>query len=161
MMQSAITESKWPHFGDMLQRSVDFMAAVRRKDCDEVAAILEKIHNSLSVPMHYNTEGDLTATLLFATYVAREECIVNRDAASSHGYADVVLIPTKPKTQYIPTIFELKLDESVDSAIRQVEKKKYFEIKDLQNYHGDVLAVAVRYDRKAKKHVCSMKTVVI
>ena len=39
-MQSAITESKWPHFGDMLQRSADFMAAVRRKDCDEVAAAI-------------------------------------------------------------------------------------------------------------------------
>ncbi|MBR4984344.1 MAG: PD-(D/E)XK nuclease domain-containing protein, partial [Proteobacteria bacterium] len=76
---------------------------------------------------------------------------------SSRGYADIVLIPTKP-SWYKPTIFELKLDDSTESAIKQIENKKYFAAKDLQNYHGEVLAVAFVYDRKDKTHRCEIRS---
>lgn len=134
------------------------MDAIQRKDSEQAAKIIEDIHDALSVPLHYNSEGDLTAALLFATNEAWNYCIVGRELPSSRGYADVVLIPTKPGTKLPPTIFELKLDDSTDSAIKQIEEKKYFSAKELQNYHGEVLAVAMIYDRKSKPHRCDMRT---
>ena len=160
VMQSAIIKSNWSHTIKQFQRSHDFMAAIQNKDADMAAQIIEEIHDDISVPIHYHSEGDLTTTLLFATNEARNYCILSRECPSSRGYADIVLIPTKP-SWYKPTIFELKLDDSTESAIKQVEDKKYFAAKDLQNYHGEVLAVALIYDRKAKKHQCSMRTFVI
>ena len=158
VMRTAIVDSKWTQSIQMFQRSRDFMDAILRKDCDMAAKIIEEIHDELSVPIHYHSEGDLTATLLFAIHEARNYCIIGREMPSSRGYADVVLIPTRPNNKYIPTIFELKLDDSTDSAIHQIESKKYFAVKDLQNYHGPVLAVAMVYDRKEKSHSCNMRT---
>ena len=159
VMQSAITRSTgWNKTIQMFQRSRDFINAVQDQDCEQAAKIIEAIHDDLSVPLHYNTEGDLTATLLFAINEARNYCIVGRELPSSRGYADLVLIPTKPGCHFIPTIFELKLDNSTESAIKQVEDKKYFAVRELANYHGDVLAVAMIYDKKNKSHQCSMRT---
>ena len=157
VMQTAITESAWSYTIKQFQRSRDFMAAIQNKDADMAAKILEEIHDDVSVPLHYNSEGDLTTTLLFATNEARNYCILSRECPSSRGYADIVLIPTKP-SWYKPTIFELKLDDSTESAIKQIENKKYFAAKDLQNYHGEVLAVAFVYDRKDKTHRCEIRS---
>lgn len=158
VMQTAITESNWTKTIEMFQRSRDFMDAIQSKDSVQAAKIIEEIHDALSVPMHYNSEGDLTAALLFATNEAWNYCIVARELPSSRGYADVVLIPSKPGTKLPPTIFELKLDDSTESAIQQIEDKKYFAVKELQHYHGEVLAVAMIYDRNSKTHRCDMRT---
>ena len=157
VMQTAITESNWGYSIRQIQRSREFMDAIQRKDCEMAAKIIEEIHDDISVPIHYNSEGDLTTALLFATNEARNYCILTRECPSSRGYADIVLIPTKP-SWYKPTVFELKLDGTTESAIKQIEDRKYFSAKDLQNYHGDVLAVAMVYDRKNKKHLCEMRT---
>ncbi|MBO4351174.1 MAG: AAA family ATPase [Proteobacteria bacterium] len=161
VMQTAITESHWDYSIKQNQRSREFMDAIVRKDSDLAAKIIEDIHDDISVPIHYNSEGDLTTTLLFATNAARNCCIIGRELPSCRGYADLVLIPTKPGCNMIPTIFELKLDDSTESAIKQVEDRKYFSVNDLQNYHGEVLAVAMVYDRKAKSHQCAMRTFVV
>jgi hypothetical protein len=157
VMQSAITKSGWPKTLARLQKSREFMDAVQRGDAILAAQIVEELHDDISVPIHYNSEGDLTTTLLFACEEARNYCLIGRELPSSRGYADIVLIPTKP-SGYKPTIFELKLDDSTESAIAQIESKKYFAVEDLKNYHGEVLAVAMVYDRKAKTHQCKIRT---
>ena len=156
VMQTAITESNWEHTIKQFQRSRDFMAAIQNKDADRAVQIIEEIHDDISVPIHYNSEGDLTTTLLFATNEARNYCLLSRECPSSRGYADIVLIPTKP-SWYKPTIFELKLDDSTESAITQIETRKYFSVKELQKYQGEVLAVSFVYDRKDKKHRCEIR----
>ena len=161
VMESAIAKSGWTKTIQMFQRSRDFMDAIKRRDCGLAASIIEEIHDDISVPIHYNSEGDLTSTLLFAIHEARNYCIVSRELPSCRGYADLVLIPTKPGCNFTPAIFELKLDDSTESAIKQIESKKYFAVKDLEHYHGDVLAVAMIYDRKANKHTCQIRTFII
>lgn len=57
----------------------------------------------------------------------------------------------------IPFILELKKDETVDAAIKQMKEKEYFQkfIKD----HENALAVAICYDSKMKEHSCKIEEV--
>ena len=143
-----------------IRRSRDFMDAIECGDAREAASLLESIHDALSVPLHYHSEGDLTATLLHACYVARENYLFYREIPSSRGYADLILAPTMVHA-HRPIIFELKLDTSTDSAIRQILQRRYFDTPVLKNYHGDVLTVAMMYDRKDKQHRCAIETMTI
>lgn len=61
VMQSAVTESNWDYSIKQIRRSRDFMDAIKRKDCSLAAQIIEEIHDDISVPIHYNSEGDLTS----------------------------------------------------------------------------------------------------
>ena len=160
VMQTAILESGWTKVMEQLQKSNEFMGAIQCGDERLAAAIIEDIHNDISVPIHYNSEGDLTATLLHACYAARDYCILARELPSSRGYADIVLIPTR-SDKYKPTIFELKLNDTVASAINQIEVRKYISVKQLREYHGEVLTVALVYDKKAAKHTCEIRTIII
>ena len=162
VMESAIKRSDWTKVLEQLQKPRDFMDAIQRADSTTAAQIIENIHNDISVPIHYNSEGDLTATLLHACYAARDYCILARELPSSRGYADVVLIPTgKGKQKFKPTIFEFKLNDTVQSAIKQIEERKYISVKMLRDYHGDVLTVAMVYDKKAGTHRCEMRMIQI
>ena len=159
VIETAVTDSDWTKVLEQLQKSRDFMDAIQRADSTTAAQIIEDIHNDISVPIHYNSEGDLTATLLHACYAARDYCILARELPSSRGYADVVLIPTgRGKQKFKPTIFELKLN---DTAIKQIEERKYISVKMLRDYHGDVLTVAMVYDKKAGMHRCEMRMIQI
>ncbi|MBQ1266145.1 MAG: AAA family ATPase [Proteobacteria bacterium] len=162
VIETAVTDSDWTKVLEQLQKSRDFMDAIQRADSAMAAQIIEDIHNDISVPIHYNSEGDLTATLLHACYAARDYCILARELPSSRGYADVVLIPTgRGKQKFKPTIFELKLNDTAQSAIKQIEERKYISVKMLRDYHGDVLTVAMVYDKKAGTHRCEMRMIQI
>ena len=52
-------------------------------------------------------------------------------------------------------IVELKWNKSVEGAIAQIKEKKY--MKALEEYKGNVLLVAINYDRKNKKHECKIE----
>ena len=73
-----------------------------------------------------------------------------------------MLIPTgKGKLKFKPTIVELKYNDTVKSAIRQIETQKYISVKDLRDYHGDVLTVAIVYDKASGKHQCEIRMICI
>ena len=162
VIETAVTDSDWTKVLEQLQKSRDFMDAIQRADSTTAAQIIEDIHNDISVPIHYNSEGDLTATLLHACYAARDYCILARELPSSRGYADIVLIPTgKGKQIFKPTILELKLNHTIESAIKQIIERKYISVKMLRDYHGDVLTVAMVYDKKAGTHRCEIRMIQI
>ena len=66
VIETAVTDSDCAKVLEQLQKSRDFMDAIQRADSAMAAQIIEDIHNDISVPIHYNSEGDLTATLLHA-----------------------------------------------------------------------------------------------
>lgn len=57
----------------------------------------------------------------------------------------------------VPFILELKKDETVDIAIKQMKEKEYFQkfIKE----HKNILLVAICYDSKMKNHSCKIESV--
>ena len=51
-------------------------------------------------------------------------------------------------------IVELKKDEKVDIALAQIKEKEY--VQKFKRENNEVLAVAICYDSKTKKHSCKI-----
>ena len=51
-------------------------------------------------------------------------------------------------------IVELKKDEKVDIALAQIKEKEY--VQKFKSENNEVLAVAICYDSKTKKHSCNV-----
>ena len=52
-------------------------------------------------------------------------------------------------------VIELKVDQSTEVALKQIDSRHY--TKGLEHYHGNVLKVAVNYNRKNKEHECEIR----
>ena len=54
-------------------------------------------------------------------------------------------------------IVELKKDEKVDIALAQIKEKEY--VQKFKSENKEVLAVAICYDSKTKKHSCKIERI--
>lgn len=59
-------------------------------------------------------------------------------------------------------ILELKVDHTVDEALRQIKDKKYAlkfdgKIGETPKYTGRILGVGIAYDKAEKKHSCKIE----
>ena len=68
------------------------------------------------------------------------------------GFSDVTYIPIHPAPERPAMIIELKRNGSVESALKQIQEKRYFS--SLDNYAGEILFVGINYDEKEKTHQC-------
>lgn len=106
--------------------------------------------------LSYNDENSLSCVITLAYYSARKDYILVREFPAGKGFADIVFLPrifsNKPAL-----IVELKWNKSAAGAIHQIKERKY--IKALESYSGDVLLVAVNYDKTAKKHECIIEKI--
>ena len=78
-----------------------------------------------------------------------------RECPSGKGYADFILMPRKNAGTRPAMVIELKCDEVVDTAIRQINDKGYTGV--LADYRGDVLLVGIMNNKKTKKHSCRIE----
>ena len=64
-----------------------------------------------------------------------------------------------PKPEYLgcypALVIELKWNTAVQTALNQIKEKKYPEA--LLEYTGDVLLVAINYDKSSKRHQCMIE----
>ena len=67
--------------------------------------------------------------------------------------ADFVFIP-KPeyKNDYPALIVELKWNQNAQTAMEQIKEKKY--PSSVLDYTGNILLVAINYDKATKEHQC-------
>lgn len=52
---------------------------------------------------------------------------------------------------------ELKWNKSTDTAIEQIQDKKYPD--SILEYTGDILLVGINYDKKTKEHECRIEKI--
>lgn len=78
-----------------------------------------------------------------------------RELPTGKGFADLVFLPKKEYPEYPALLIELKWNKSANTAIKQIKEKKY--IKALESYSGSILLVGLNYDKKEKKHQCSIE----
>ena len=57
--------------------------------------------------------------------------------------------------EYPALVVELKWNKSTVSAIQQIKEREY--PKALLQYIGNIILVAINYDKKTKKHQCIME----
>jgi hypothetical protein len=92
--------------------------------------------------------------LAIAYYYAHGDYIFHREYQTGRGFADLVMIPRKNVTT--PAIIvELKYNDTTGTALDQIHDRHYPD--KVAEYSGDMLLVAVTYDRKTKEHRCEIE----
>ena len=149
----ATRQTKWDQLLELQQESDELLDATLRLDGDTVAKQLGKIHNGYASVIQYNNENSLSSVLAIA-YLSAIKYYFRpvRELPTGRGFADFVFIP-KPeyKNEYPALVVELKWNKSVQTALQQIKEKEY--PKSLEEYTGDILLVAINYDKK-KSHQC-------
>lgn len=70
-----------------------------------------------------------------------------QELLTGEGFTDVVFIP-RQKSRRPAMVIELKYDQTAESAIDQIKKKKYTSV--LSDYRGELLFVGITYDKKQR-----------
>lgn len=79
-----------------------------------------------------------------------------RELPTGRGFADFVFIP-KPEYQneYPALIVELKWNCNAQTAMQQIKDRNY--PASILSYTGDILLVAINYDKSSKEHQCQIE----
>ncbi len=154
-----------PTFGYIYRLAAEsgrMLSATRAGDTRTMTEILERIHNTESPLIRYSDEAELSKVITFAYLQAREYYDIHLEDRSGTGYADYIFYPYKKEDDGI--IIELKLDQPVEKAIRQIKDRKYAlnfdgRLGEPPKCTGRILAVGIAYNRNdpAKRHECRVE----
>lgn len=150
-MINAVKANNWLHIVKAIDQSSNLLKATLSGDADAVAAGIEDVHNENISILSYNDENSLSCVLSLAYISAKKDYVIHRELPTGKGFADIVLMP-RHNVSLPAIIFELKYDESPDSAIAQIKEREY--AKKICEDIKDVLLVGTNYDKKTKKHEC-------
>ena len=153
--EKALRDESFGYVSEIIKNSKNMLKATVNEDTDTVVKILHDIHNSEIPVLQYNDENSLSCVVTLAYLSARDTYRMEREEKSGKGFTDFTFHPRRKKD--VPFILELKKDDTVDEAIKQIKKKEYFQkfIKE----HENVLAVAICYDSKSKEHSCKIEKI--
>ncbi|MDR3595469.1 AAA family ATPase [Clostridium sp.] len=153
--EKALQDESFGYVSEIIKNSRSMLKATVSQETEKVAQILHDIHNSEIPILQYNDENSLSCVVTLAYLSARDTYRVEREEKTGKGFADFTFHSMRKAD--IPFILELKKDETVDIAIKQMKEKEYFQkfIKE----HENVLLVAICYDSKIKNHTCKIESV--
>ncbi|MCD7884760.1 MAG: ATP-binding protein [Lachnospiraceae bacterium] len=162
-------------FADMVKQKSDFgymhrlavesgrmLKATLASDTKTMLEILERAHDTESPLIRYSDEAELSKVITFVYLQAREFYDVRQEDRSGKGYVDFVFYPYRKTDDGF--IVELKVDDTVESAIQQIKDRNYVlgfdgKLGDRPRCTGRILAVGIAYDRKDpnKRHTCKVE----
>ncbi len=155
----AATERRtWDEMAAFQKASEALLEATLDGEEEEVAAGVEKIHSEYASAIQYNNENSLSSVLSLAYLSAMRYYFKPvRELPTGRGFADFVFLP-KPeyRMDYPALLIELKWNKDVQTAIMQIKERKYPEA--IRSYTGEILLVAISYDKKKKEHHCMIET---
>ena len=144
----------WNEMMTFQKESLALLDATLEKDGMEVAKGIEKIHTGYSSTIMYHDENSLSSVLTIA-YLSSMQYYFKpvRELPTGRGFADFVFIPKPEYIQDYPAmVVELKWNRSAKTAMQQIKERHYPD--SLKAYTGEILLVAVNYDKKTKVHQC-------
>ena len=153
-LTTAVESKPWNELLKFQQDSENLLDSTLDMDGVAVAVQIEKIHNEYASSIQYNNENSLSSVLTIAYLSAMHYYFKPiRELPTGRGFADFVFIP-KPeyKSDYPALIVELKWNQNVRTAVRQIKDKKY--PSSILSYSGDLLLVGINYDKSTKEHQC-------
>ena len=153
-LATAVKKKSWNEMIMFYRESVNLLEATLDMESKKVASQIEKIHNDYVSVIQYNNENSLSSVLTIAYLSAIQYYFKPiRELPTGRGFADFVFIP-KPeyKTDYPALVVELKWNQNAQTAMRQIREKKYPD--SILNYTGDILLVAINYNKSTKEHNC-------
>lgn len=153
-LTKATRRKKWNEMLEFQQESSALLEATLNMDCKAVADGIEKIHMEYTPAIQYHNENSLSSVLTIA-YLSTMQYYFKpiREMPAGRGFADFVFLPkTEYAGEYPALVVELKWNESVRTALGQIREKKY--PASVEKYTGNILLVAISYDKKSKAHHC-------
>lgn len=161
---NCIEDGGWEPVMDAIRKSEELLNATISGDEDNVARIIEHVHQENTSILAYNDENSLACVISLAYYSAKKNYVIYRELVGGKGFADLVFIPRKT-TQDPAIVVELKRNQTADAAIDQIKRKEY--VQSLKDYRGEVLLVGINYESKDsdgenyKKHFCKIERMTI
>lgn len=147
--QRVLSRDSMGEVKEIVDSSKEMLSATLSCDEKKVASILEKVHDREIPFLEYNDENALSCVITLCYLYARKDYWIEREAKSGKGYCDYLFVPKKKEKPAI--ILELKVDDSAESAVRQIKEKGYMQRVEHCN---TVLFVGINYDKKDKIHQC-------
>ncbi len=139
----------------LLKESEDLLQATIEGDTQAVAEGLRTAHNAVASCNGYNDENEFRAAIIYAYYYAQNAYTLIKELPTGEGFADVAFIPKYPTLNFPAFVVELKMNKSVNTAMKQIEERKYGS--DLLQYRGNMMLVGVSYDADSKEHTCEIR----
>ena len=147
------TNDEYKITNKIIQSSKELLAETLRKNAEAVARALDVSHIHVTSNRSYNNEDALQSAIYLSFIYALNKYTVIKEVTTGKGFADVVFIPYVPN---IPAmIIELKRNDCVESALKQIREKQYFA--SLEHYSGNLLFIGINYDEKEKTHTCKIE----
>jgi hypothetical protein len=148
----AVKVGGWGDLMETLNRSEELLESTWAMDADAVAKGVERARRDTASIIRYNDENSL-AYALYAAYSGAQAYYMKpvRELPSGRGFADLVYLPQR-NVDRPALLIELKWNRSAQGAIQQIKEKKYTDW--IESYTGDILLVAINYDRKKDLHEC-------
>ena len=153
-LSKAVRRKKWDEMIAFSTASERLLEATLDMYTDAVASQIEKIHNEYTSVIQYHNENSLSSVLTIAFLSTMQYYFKPvRELPAGRGFADFVYIPKPEYMQEYPAlIVELKWNQNAQTALQQIREKRYPE--SVSDYTGDILLVAINYDKKTKEHQC-------
>ncbi len=153
-MANAVKSVRWSIIANALDQSRYLLDATLRGDAATVARMVQEAHIDNTSLIRYSDENSMSCVLSIAYYYAHGDYVFHREYQSGTGFADLVLMPRK-NTTTPAIIVELKYNDTTDTAIDQIHQRNYPQ--KVAEYTGDILLVAISYDKKTKEHQCKIE----
>lgn len=154
---NALQGSTWEPIIKAIQTSDRLLKATWEKDSSYVAQALENAHLEISI-LTFNNEKSLACTISLAYYSAKVYYTEIRELPTGNGFADIVFLPRKNHSDKPAILIELKWDKTAKSGIEQIKKQKYTSA--LDDYSGNILLVAINYNKHNKLHECIIEEII-
>lgn len=121
---------------------------------EAVAEGIEKIHMEYASAISYPNENSLSSVLAIVYLSAMQYYFKPiRELPTGRGFADFLFLPKIEYRQDYPAlVVELKWNKNAQTAIQQIKEKKY--PASIEHYTGNILLVAINYNKKTKEHQC-------
>lgn len=151
---NAVKSTNWSDLIHFQYESNHLLDATLSMNTQEVAEQIQKIHSEYASSIQYNDEISLSSVLTIA-YLSSMQYYFKpiRELPTGKGFADFIYIP-KPEyiRDYPALIVELKWNKNAKTALEQIKNKDYPEA--IKQYTGNIILVAINYDKKSKNHEC-------
>lgn len=144
---NAISTTKWNEVLKTIQDSEKLLQKTWQMDGETVAKGLDTVHMDLTSVLSYNNENALSCVISMAYYSARTDYTMIRELPTGKDFADLVFLPHKYSDKPAMVV-ELKWDQSVETAIKQIKDKNY--VKALEQYTGEILLVGVKFETRER-----------
>ena len=156
--ENAMGVSGWPEIVRVLKASEKLLEDTLNGDADRVAEGLDRAHSEVASILTYNDENSLGCAVGLAYYSARKYYRLIREFPSGKGFADIVFLPL-PHAGKPAMVVELKYKKTASAALKQMKERRY--VQAFEGYSGEVLLVAVSYDKESKNkpHSCVIERV--